>query len=741
MIGNKSFVFRFADVEVHEREFCLVKADEVLPVEPKAFRVLLFLLHNPQKLITKDELLDAVWGDTAVSENSLTRSIALLRRLLGDDLHNPRYIETIPTVGYRLVCKVEVSEDGSGDLQATGEANRTDEVDFVGTPPNGESAEAVANPPPQIPLAPIDKLPDDLKRTGKQTEGRQSGLRGWLLPGALLLTVSLATAIWYMSRPLPPLRVTEYTQITHDGRPKNLAGTDGTRVYFNLDYDPPHTAQVAISGGEIAPVPVPLPLPVIGDVAPDGSSILVASFEGGQESLWTVQVPGGSIRRLYTGPMLLSQAWSPDGKSLAYSLSGDLYVIQTDGTGNRKLASVGGSPVGLSWSPNGSKMRFSRDNRLWEMSSDGTGLHPLLPGWHHSQCCGRWTHDGEFFVFVGSVFDDSYARPPASQLWALDERRSLFQRRPTESVQLTSGPIRWNTPIPSRDGTKIFAHGVILRGELDRYDAQSSRLEPWLGGISADQVTFSPDGQYVAYVTFPEGILWRANRDGSHPVQLTDASLYPLNPRWSPDGTQILFCNSHALGGRVKAYVISPQGGTPQPILPEDSEGQSDPGWSADGHKIVFSTLTEVGNFDTVLRVLDVDSHQVTTLPGSEGTWSPRWSPNGRFIAGLHDGPAGGIKIFDFETQRWTVVEQTHYVGYPTWSANSQFIYCLHFGDDPGVFRVRVSDGTAERVVDLKGFRHTGTFTHWLGLDPTDAPMLLRDVGTDDIYALTLDQK
>jgi hypothetical protein len=141
------------------------------------------------------------------------------------------------------------------------------------------------------------------------------------------------------------------------------------------------------------------------------------------------------------------------------------------------------------------------------------------------------------------------------------------------------------------------------------------------------------------------------------------------------------------------------------------------------------------------LRVLDLDSHQVTTLPGSEGVWSPRWSPNGRFIAGLHDGPAGGIKIFDFETQHWTVVEQTHYVGYPTWSSNSQFIYCLHFDDDPGVFRVRVSDGTAERVVDLKGFRHTGTFTHWLGLDPTDAPMLLRDVGTDDIYALTLDQK
>jgi DNA-binding winged helix-turn-helix (wHTH) protein len=92
MMGNKSFVFRFADIEVHEREFRLIKAGEALAVEPKAFRVLLFLLRNPQKVVRKEELLDAVWGDTAVSENSLARSVGLLRRLLGDDIHEQRFI-------------------------------------------------------------------------------------------------------------------------------------------------------------------------------------------------------------------------------------------------------------------------------------------------------------------------------------------------------------------------------------------------------------------------------------------------------------------------------------------------------------------------------------------------------------------------------------------------------------------------------------------------------------------------
>ena len=120
MTERKCLVFSFADVQVREREFSIVRNGEVLPVEPKAFRVLLFLLRNPQKLITKEELLDAVWGDTAVSENSLTRSIALLRRLLADDTHEPRYIATVPTIGYRFLCNVRVAEGGSAELNAQG---------------------------------------------------------------------------------------------------------------------------------------------------------------------------------------------------------------------------------------------------------------------------------------------------------------------------------------------------------------------------------------------------------------------------------------------------------------------------------------------------------------------------------------------------------------------------------------------------------------------------------------------
>ena len=239
-MGNKSFVFRFADVEVREREFTLIKAGKVLTVEPKAFRALLFLLHNPQRLISKEELLNSLWGDAAVTEGSLTRCIWLLRRLLEDDIHEPRYIETVATVGYRFVCPVEVSEDGGYGIESKHVS--------------AETADGA-----------IQAKPRNLGR--------------WWLVGAAVFAIGLVFAIWTLRRPLPPPRITRYTQITHDGHQKNPAGTDGSRVYF-MQSPPTTVAQVAIAGGEIVQIPVAVPfLLSLDDVSHDGSNFLVESSE------------------------------------------------------------------------------------------------------------------------------------------------------------------------------------------------------------------------------------------------------------------------------------------------------------------------------------------------------------------------------------------------------------------------------------------------------------------------------
>ena len=248
MLGTQEAVFRFGDVEVREREFRLIKAGEVIPVEPKAFRVLLFLLHNPQKLIAKEELLNAVWGDTAVSENSLTRSIALLRRLLGEDTHQPHFIETVSTVGYRLICPVEIEEsaDASSRIQGTAASHQAAEV----VPITGDAATEGAQQPGT-------SAPVTVTTTVRVHPRRRRW--PWVLAAGMVAAIGItAAAGWEWSSTPAVLVVTSVEPLTHNGLWKQLLVTDGSRVYFG-ECVKQHVAlaQVSAGGGETSTIPTP----------------------------------------------------------------------------------------------------------------------------------------------------------------------------------------------------------------------------------------------------------------------------------------------------------------------------------------------------------------------------------------------------------------------------------------------------------------------------------------------------
>jgi Tol biopolymer transport system component/DNA-binding winged helix-turn-helix (wHTH) protein len=731
-MANKSLVFRFADMEVREREFSLLKAGEVLPVEPKAFRVLLTLLRNPQKLIAKEELLNAVWGDAAVTENSLARSIALLRRLLGDETRNPRFIETVATVGYRWVCKVEVSEQDIGIQAAACE-----------TSANGDPAVAEAVPP-----APIDEGFSDERKAAPPKPGRRLSFQGWMLSSTAALVVILGILAWFLHRPPPPPRIVGYVQITHDGHQKSLAGTDGSRLYFT-QMQPKALAEIGVSGGEVEQIPANVPgIFYLLDVAPDGSNLLVQVLEGGgipDPSIYNVGALGGTPRHLGYAE---GAAFSPDGKSVAYTTQeGEIWLVRSDGTGAHKLASVGSGATNPHWAPDGSAIAFDRNGSLWEIFSDGSNLHQILAGWQSpsGECCGRWTPDGRFYLFLTSASSASVFGE-GDQIWALDERHGFLRHPSTEPVRLTPGPISWSQPIPSKDGKTIFSEGQTHRGELCRFDSTTKQLLPYLGGISAQDVSFSRDGRSVAYVSYPDGLLWRANRDGSNPVQLSRPPIHALNPRWSPDGTQILFTDGRNPGvpaapGAHRIYQVSSEGGSPQQLLPDGPDLQEDPNWSADGRKVVFYASRDTQPTKGELRIVDLPSHQVTPLPGSAGLWSPRWSPDGKYIVAMSRTFAG-LKVLDVTTQRWSSLPVDGRMDYPAWSSDSQSVDFLRLiNGDRGVYRVRIQGGKTERVADLKDWHITGYYSFWMALDPTDTPLLLRDVGSDEIYALTLEEK
>jgi DNA-binding winged helix-turn-helix (wHTH) protein/Tol biopolymer transport system component len=707
MMGNKSFIFRFDDVEVREAEFSLTKAGKVSSVEPKAFRALLFLLRNPQRLVSKEELVHWVWGDTAVADGSLTRCIWLLRRLLGDNSNEPRYIETVATVGYRFIRKVEVTEDAPGELKTFEE-------------------------------------PDALSGISTKTGHRQPAW-GWALAGGGVLALCFAGAVWYLRLPLPSPRVAGYKQITHDGHKKYLAGTDGSRLYLTRTNEndfyfgipsPESISQVAMSGGESAQIPVAVPSSHLEDVSADGSNLLVFSMPLDVElahPLWSVRTLGGQARKLGEA---VAASFSPDGNSVAYSTpEGEIWLVRNDGSEAHKLASVKDYAYGFTWSPDGKFIRFGMDGRIWEMSSGGSGPHEVLPGWRPGslQCCGRWTPDGKFFLFLHK----DLPLQPGGEIWALDERRGLFRRPPAKPIQLAGGPISWGRPFPGKDGKTIFAEGQTPRGELSRFDPKTKQFQPFLGGISAQGVVFSKDGKSIAYVSFPEGSLWKANRDGSNPVQLTDPPMLILLPRWSPDGTQIAFWAYTPDVGEGN-YTVSSEGGSPPKLLPGNNGRQEFPYWSPDGRKIAFNdNLPVKGRRDKeVIRILDLDTRQAATVPGPDDLNAPRFSPDGRhLLAGAGD----QLMIFDFRTQQWSELGRKGLVDSAEWSTDGQSIYVRCLTGDPGVFRISVKTGEAEKIVDLKNWHDAGWYGRYMGLDPTDAPLLLRDIGSDDIYALTLD--
>jgi serine/threonine protein kinase/Tol biopolymer transport system component len=556
--------------------------------------------------------------------------------------------------------------------------------------------------------------------------------KSWGFAGGGLSLLVIASLIYLESRPLPPPTVSGYVPVTHDGHRKGLVGTDGSRIFFN-EYPASVSliAQVSSSGGEVAHVSVPSPTMSLLAVSPDGANLLVAD-EVGQTAfrgpLWEVPVLGGSPRRVGEADGQAA-AWSPDGQRIVYADGHDLFLAKSDGSEPHKLVSAPDQAYYPAWSPDGKVIRFNvgvvgaltPTGRLYQVSVDGTNLRPLIPDWRTppEECCGQWTPDGRYFVFQSQ-----------GNIWALAEKGNFLGKTNGQPVQLTSGPMSFSLPLPSKDGKKLFVVGALARGELARYDTGPGEFIPFLSGISADSVSFSKDGQWVAYVSFPEGTLWRSKSNGSQRIQLTYPPLTPVGPKWSPDGQQIAFFAFS--GAKPKLYIVANQGGTPREMIPGDPQEEWDPTWSPDGNRIAFASGSTAAN--STILILDVKTNQTSTLPGSLGSFSPRWSPDGRYLIALPFA-SHSLRLFDFANQTWEEISKIS-LGFPNWSNNSDYVYFLHGEDQPSVMRIRIRDRKLERVADLKDFRQTGYFNFWLGMAPDDSPLLLRDIGTKEIYAL-----
>ena len=556
---------------------------------------------------------------------------------------------------------------------------------------------------------------------------------------ALLVVAVIAVFAYILLRPPAPPKLSNYVQLTHDGQQKSIIGTDGARLYLSLgavrsgSFASHGVSEMSVAGGDPRKLSV---LPSVNmqpvDLSPDGSELLVVDGQGAPPKgpLWSIPLVGGSPRKL--GDLTAETAsWSPDGKKLAYTNLGDLYVANRDGSGSRKVLSVNGDILNVAWSRDGETLRFDSSGTAgtvgqqleWEASANGKNLHRLLEGWHSAadECCGRWTADGAFFVFQS-----------AGQIWALPSTGSFLHRDP-KPVLLTSSPMSLSSPLPSKDGRKLFVTGQTFRGELTRYDMKSRQLAPFLGGISAEFVAFSKDGQWVTYVSYRDGALWRSKIDGSERLQLTYPPMSPVLPRWSPDGKQIIFFEfARGTDKPARIYEVSPESGNPHPLLPEDRTQQLDPNWSPDGSKIIYAG--ESNDPASAIHILDLPTQKISNLPASDGLYSPRWSPDGRYVSAFSS-DSKTLLLFDFQTQKWNELASGS-LSWLNWSHDSKYVYVLDYRGKDAVVRIHISDKKVEPVVDLQNFVTVGRYGAWLALTPDDSPLVLHDTGSQDIYSV-----
>ena len=735
-------VFRFGPFELSERDGELRKNGVRLKLQEQPFRVLLELVTNAGRVVSREDLQQKLWpADTFVDFNvGVNTAIRKLRLALNDDADKPRYIETLSKRGYRFLAEVTVQENSAPPKLLT------DEQLAVSSPsPNEVAAQAASRS-----VAPSESFtpPDTPSAEVVPEEARRRSRRNTTLAVAALLLAVVVGLVYYAIRPYPIPTVKEYKQLTFDGGLKYVVGVDGARLYLFLD-TPEYTgmAELSTSGGELRKVPLlashdAFPL----QISSDGTQLLVIDprpphATAGPSPLYSVPILGGAPRRL--GDIKGFRAgWSSDRSVLAYNTIDTIYLANGDGTGSRKLITIS-PPEGLfTWglSPDGRIIRLcilpepGKPAHVWEINTDGTGLHQLLPGLSSAENLetGAWSSDGHYFYFNFN-----------NQIWLLPERRTILTPRPGP-VQLTSGPtLLGANALFSPDNRMMYAIGTSVRGELQRYDLETGVSVPALGGgLSAEYVAFSPDRQWVAYVTFPQGVLWRSRTDGTQRLQLTVPPGYVVLPRWSVNSKTIYYQANLALHEQV--FQVSVDGGEPKPILPEENGHLSDPNPSPDGRKLVLSRCADSAcihpNPNDSIDILDLDTGKVSIVPHSQDKWfSVRWSPDGQYLASM-SGDSKKLFLYDLKTQQWAEVDKGNHMGWQVFSHDGRFLYYMDYVLDPILCRLRMSDRHVDRF-PLKNFTGTG---HWglaLSLGPDDMPLLLRDKATYDLYALELEWK
>ena len=703
---------QFGIFEADLKSMELRRSGVLIRLQSQPFKVLAALLEKPGEVVSRETLQQQLWGaDTTVDfDHSLGIAVNKVRDALGDSAENPRFVETLAKRGYRFIAPVKTLDPVAG----------------------------------AAPAEPAESLP------------RPADLRHWRWIAGSVTILCILLGLVLLLRPAlrQPYQVEQVTYSGHvlandssdlDVESFSSSASDGTRLYFShMDNGDLVLAVALAANGEMSRFHLPSEIgaPQIGSLSPDGSRLVVRSHlqPEPEQPLWIVPTLGGDARRV---PNILAHdaTWMPDGHRLLIASGNDLTILEPDGSDPHKLLTTPGRAFWLRWSPDGRRLRFTlRDPKrqtsaLWEVDSDGADPHPLLPGWSQpaSECCGSWTPDGEDFVFQS--WHNGH-----SDIWVLREKPWYLKGR--EPRQITNGPLDYEAPSTSPGSHLIHFIGVNSQIQLLRALPKSSAFTALDQNLSAAALAeYSLDGKWVAWLNVSDGSLWRSRVDGSERIELTTPPLRIFSMKWSPDNRRLALMGEEP-GKPWRLYLIDAEGGKITPLLGED-RNEADPDWSADGQSIVFGRPPDRmdNGQPKAIYLLNLASHKVTEIPGSTGLFSPRLSPDGRYIAAMRLDQRA-LLLFDRKQERWTTLT-THGVGDPIWSHDGGSIYFQDFLEaGKPIYRIAVPAGSPELVATIDNLRPiAATDYRLISLAPSDLPVVSARTSTVNIYAVDLSER
>jgi Tol biopolymer transport system component/DNA-binding winged helix-turn-helix (wHTH) protein len=561
--------FRIGEWTVLPRSLEITRPGETVHVEPKPMQVLTLLAAHASEPVTRDELLETVWSEVYVTENALSRCISQLRKLFDDDPRAPRVIETIPTVGYRLIAPVYHLGDG---VPVVSEAK-----DLA----LSVTASVSAMEPEEIAEAPVSTVDSAFR-------GRMGLAWGFV---ALAFGALVAISMW--GGDVPAVEPVTRPLTSAPGRETGPAlSPDGSRVLY-VHAPPDARGRLVVQVLGEGP-PLPLTDGAARDASPawspDGRTVAFVRCEAEGCGLFSVPALGGEARRLSDAPAFpWGLAFAPDGKALAFvtrdTASAPIRLALLDlATGaHRPLTdppTTSGGDLDPVFSPDGSTLVFRR-----RTGGGGEDLYRLvLPGGVPE----RLTHDD---------------RGLAGVAFSRDGRDVLFSSSRTGMYELWRMPATGGTPERVRglvardpgqpepgDGRLVFEEWAF---EINLWsaDADSAAARPLVTSTWWDKHPhLRADGERIAFISNRSGPpeVWLADGDGANPTRLTDFGGASVEaPRWAPDGARLAF--QARPDERAEIFVIAADGGPPRLLSMSEADDVA-PRWSRNGRRLYFGS-------------------------------------------------------------------------------------------------------------------------------------------------------